>query len=146
MLARHVQNIIMYLLAQQYQHIVDHNLLPNCPVQWANIAAAEHIYGTNVAALKGKTISWPGSPTVPQCNPVLSSVISLHPSVILSIDIMYVNGIMFLVTTSRTIHFGTIESIPNCHVPTLVKALGHVLGLYHWRGFQIAMVYADPEF
>ncbi len=111
-----------------------------------DIAAVECIYGTNVAVLKGKTVSRPGNPIAAECDPVPNKVMSLHPSVILSVDVMYVNGVMFLVTTSRTICFGTIKSIPNHCLPTFIKALSHVLALYHHQHFQVAMVYADPEF
>jgi len=129
-LARRIQNIIMFPSTRQYQHIVDHNLLPNCPVQWADIQAADHIYGANLGSLKGKTVTRPGVPIDPTCDPIPETILEHCASVILSIDIMYVNGIAFLVTTSHTIQFGTIESIPNHQVTTVVKALGHVLALY----------------
>jgi len=80
------------------------------------------------------------------CDPVPEIIMQHCASIILSIDIMYVNGITFLVTTSRTIRFGTIESIPNRQIPTVVKALGRVLALYHRRQLRISTVYADPEF
>jgi hypothetical protein len=35
---------------------VDSKLITNCPLGWANILVAERIFGTNLRALKGKTM------------------------------------------------------------------------------------------
>jgi len=36
-------------------HLVDNNLLSNCPVTKMDILAAEHIFGPDLGSLKGKT-------------------------------------------------------------------------------------------
>jgi len=112
-LACHTQNFIMFPSTQLYQHIVDHNLLPNCLVQHADIQVADCIYSTNLGLLKGKTVCALGKLIDPTCNPAPKIIMQHCTSIILSIDIMYVNCIAFLVTTSHTLWFGTIESIPN---------------------------------
>jgi hypothetical protein len=57
-----VQNIMMYPSKRQYLAISDNNLLRNNPVQRANIEAAEDIFGSNLGALKGKTVMQNGKP------------------------------------------------------------------------------------
>lgn len=42
--------------------IIDGNLIQNCPVTHTDIAAAETIFGTNLGALKGKTVYQLGIP------------------------------------------------------------------------------------
>jgi hypothetical protein len=42
--------------SHKYTKIVDSKLITNCPLGWANILVAERIFGTNLRALKGKTM------------------------------------------------------------------------------------------
>jgi hypothetical protein len=55
-LARKVQNIVMFPRVHEYTKITDSKLITNCPVGWANIMAAERIFRTNLGALKGKSM------------------------------------------------------------------------------------------
>jgi hypothetical protein len=65
-LARKVQNIIMFPRVCKYTKIVDSKLITNCPVEWADILAAERIFGTNLRALKGKIMHQLGIPVLGQ--------------------------------------------------------------------------------
>ena len=65
---------------------------------------------------------------------------------VLSLDIMFVNKIPFLVTSSCNIHFSTVESLPNHQVGTVATYLKKVIRLYHNRGFHITSITCDPEF
>ena len=61
-------------------------------------------------------------------------------------DIMFINKVAFLVTTSQGLRFGTVENLHNRQVPTVAKALVQVCQKYGRRGFQVNVVNADPEF
>lgn len=65
-LARKIQNIIMFPGVQAYTKIADSKLLPNCPIGRHAIVAAERIFGPNLGALKGKTVKR-GSIPVAEC-------------------------------------------------------------------------------
>ena len=54
-LARKIQNIIIFPGVRAYTRIADSQLIANCPIGRADIAAAERIFGPNLGALKGKT-------------------------------------------------------------------------------------------
>jgi hypothetical protein len=58
--ARRVQNIIGYPGVQEYQSILEKNIIQNIPVTCENVKAAEDIFGPNVGSLKGKTVTQPG--------------------------------------------------------------------------------------
>ena len=147
LLARKIQNIIMFPATREYSEITDHSLLPNCPINRVDIAAAEHIFGSNLGALKGKTVSRPGVPVTGRITGVPPAISDkFQHGVVLAIDIMFINKIPFFITTSMGLHFGTVENLNNRQVPTIVGALDRVVQLYKRRGFGIATIKADPEF
>ena len=86
-------------------------MLHNCPITKAYILQVETILWPNLGSLKGKTTR-KISPRVllNTCDDV-PEIIGRHGNVTLDMDIMYINGITFIMTTSRSIHFGTAEII-----------------------------------
>jgi len=62
------------------------------------------------------------------------------------VDIMYINEIPFIMTTSRTIHFGTAELIKNETKSTIIKSLQQIINTYHGRGFKIKHILGDRQF
>ena len=110
--ARRFQNIIMRPGARQLMDVaVTH--LKGCPLTKADIQAAEDIYRPNLGALKGKTVDRP-NPHVPAgVDHVPTSIMDVHHSVTLAIDVMFINKVAFLITTSQNLKFGTVEAISN---------------------------------
>ena len=70
----------------------------------------------------------------------------IHWDVVLSVDIMFVNKIPFLVTSSHNIRFSTVESLPNHQVGTIATCLKKLTRLHHHQGFRITSITCDPEF
>ena len=143
--ARRFQNIIMRPGARQLMDVaVSH--LKGCPLTKADVKAAEDIYGPNLGALKRKTVARP-NPHVPAgVDHVPTSIMSVHCSVTLAIDVMFINKVAFLITTSRNLKFGMVEAIANRQVTTIIAKLHSVCQVYHHRGFQVSVILGDPEF
>ena len=143
--ARRFQNIIMRPGARQLMDVaVSH--LKGCPVTKADLQAAEDIYGPNLGALKGKTVAHP-NPHVPAgVDHAPTSIMDVHRSVTLAIDIMFINKVAFLITTSRNLKFGTVEAISNRQTTTIIAKLRTVCQVYHHRGFHVSVILGDPEF
>ena len=143
--ARRFQNIIMRPGARQLTDVaVAH--LKGCPVTKADVKAAEDIYGPNLGALKGKTVAHP-NPHVPAgVDPVPTPIMDVHCSVTLTIDVMFINKVAFLITTSRNLKFGTVEAISNQQITTIIVKLRSVCQVYHHRGFQVSVILGDTEF
>ena len=114
-LASKIQNIIMFPGVWAYTMIVDSKLIANCPIRCANIAAAECIFGPNLGALKGKTTKQASMPIIGWINGVQPSILEQYQQVVLMADIMFINKIPFLITTSCGLPFSTIEALPNHH-------------------------------
>ena len=73
-------------------------------------------------------------------------ILSIHRDITLAIDIMFINKIPFLVTTSRNLKFGMVEALKKLQIPTIMNKLKSIIKLYEHRGFQVTVILADPEF
>jgi hypothetical protein len=102
---------------------IDRKLLTNCPITRADVKAAEDIYGTSIAHLKGKTVRRQGKHVTSLVTILPSTIADKYKLVTLCGDIFYVNGISFFATISRHIQFQTAEHINDAKTNTLVPAL-----------------------
>lgn len=117
----------------------------NCPVTPANALMVEDIFGTNVGALKGRTVRrQPGKVWI---NLILTPAVIMdrHKLVTLAGDIVKVNEIPFMIA-SGTLKFGTAQAMENQKVVTAVACIEHVRDICARRGFRIAVIELDGEF
>jgi hypothetical protein len=97
----------------EFYSILTKNLIRNCPVTPDNARRASHIYGPDVAALKGKmirSITAPRAPTF-EAIPLPAPITAHHRNVTLCVDFFFVQGIAVLHTISRGIGFRTIAQV-----------------------------------
>jgi Reverse transcriptase (RNA-dependent DNA polymerase)/Zinc knuckle len=146
LLARKIQKMVGYPSTRDFLRLIDGNLIPNCPVNRADVVAAEDIMGPSVDSLKGKTVRRGEEHVSSDILPVPRDILSLYRAVTLCVDIMYVNKLPFLVTISRHIKFATIELLSNRQEGTIGKSITGVMQLYGSRGFLVTMAHADGEF
>ena len=59
---------------------------------------------------------------------------------------MFVNKIVFLVTISRGIKFGTAETLKDRKHPMIMSAIKHVVALYSKRGFRVSDAHTVNDF
>ncbi len=86
---------------KEFAGLVCEQILTNCPVTVRNVDNANRIFGPNLANLRGKTTR-----TKPECVRVEYvqipwDFVQLHKYVMLVADVMFVNGLPFLVTSLR---------------------------------------------
>ena len=64
----------------------------------------------------------------------------------LTADIMFVNGVAFLMTLSRRIRLVTAEHIPTRTAKQLSSSLDKIVRLYTRGGFTVKVILMDQEF
>ena len=128
--ARRLQNVIGPPSARDYMKIMQGESIKNCPLSRTDVMIAEDIFGSNLGALKGKTVRRKNMHVPSLVADVPYHIIKAHKDVTLCFDIMFVNKIAFLVTVSRSIRFGTTERLPSRKAEVVGKALVGVLKFY----------------
>ena len=71
-------------------------------------------------------------------------ILDKYGEVTLAIDIMAINKISFMVSTSRSIHFGTAEIIYNKTKQTLMTSIQQIVQAYHAR-VSMCATYSQTE-
>ncbi len=74
------------------------------------------------------------------------SIYECNQTVTLVADLMFVNGIPFLVTISRNITLLTVEYLTDMNDDTLRDGLISVVQYYHWRGMRVETAMVDGQF
>ena len=159
-----------------FKWYIQNNWIKDNPVTLDYIAVMEDIYGTNIDDLKGKTVHRPTAHPKVTFTPVPEELINIHWDVVLSINIMYVNGLTFLTTILnhikyRTVHYlprqvadtlynsltflttilnhikyQTVYYLPRQVADTLYKNLDYVFRIYNQGSYKITYAQVDPEF
>jgi Reverse transcriptase (RNA-dependent DNA polymerase)/Zinc knuckle len=145
-LARRLQQTIGRPSTRDFINIVNKNLLPNCPITAVDIMAAEEVYGPDLGSLKGKTVRHKVDHVEATVTKVPCSIFARYKDVTVCADLMKVNGIPFLVSISRGIHFGTAEMVTGKSAKIVLKAVLQIKQIYAKRGFNLQTIVMDGEF
>jgi hypothetical protein len=121
-LARKIQRITGRPSTQAFIKILNSNSLPNSPVTYHDVIAAEDIFGPDIGSLKGKTVRKTFDIVVTNRIAMLPEIYEKYGKVTITADIMHVNGMIFFITISRHIRFATIELLRNQKNETILKA------------------------
>ena len=131
-----------------FRDLLNNNLIINCPVTADDALRALHIYGPDVAALKGKmtrstaAIRAPSFKSVPLPSPILEQ----HPNITLCADFFFIQDHGFLHTISRNLNYRTIVSVPDRSHSTIKTEFKRVIHMYQQRGFTVSNIHGDHEF
>jgi len=98
-------------------------------------------------SLKGKmTRKTPERVTLNSLDNLPNELLAEHGNITVMVDIMYINEIPFIMTTSHALHFGMAEMIKNETKSTIIKSLQQIIDTYHGRGFKVKHILGDRQF
>ena len=109
----------------------------------------QDVWRVSIPYLKGKTTRRRNDPVGLNPEAITSippDIIKNHGTVIMAMDIMHVNGVAFLTTSSRVINFTSATEVINADMKNVVIALGIILCKYKSRGFNVLSIAADNGF
>ncbi len=106
-----------------FMWILRSNQTKDCPVTVEDVMVAYKIWGPSVAALKGKTVRKKPEPVKTDIVSIPKEICELHKEVTLTIDIFFMNKILFFVTLSRVLYFTTVTHLPDRSLGQIFKAL-----------------------
>jgi hypothetical protein len=107
---------------------------------------ANRIFGPDLANLRGKTTRTKPERVRVEYVQIRWDFVQLHKYVTLVADVMFVNGLPFLVTSSRGLSLVTIEHLPSRTAKRLAQTLERVFRIHATAGFVDQMAMMDVEF
>ncbi len=144
--ARQLYSTLAYPSLKDFKWAVMTNQIANCPITVSDIDAAQVIWGKDVAALKGKTTRQKPLPVQESQFWIPTEFLSLTKHVLMSVDIFFVNKIIFFLTYTRKITYTAVSHLSSRKLKDVLKAFLSILSFYGTRGFSIREIHADPEF
>ena len=106
----------------------------------------KNIFGPNVAELRGKSVITKPTWVEREYTPIPRDFHVIHKFLSLKADVMFVNGLPFLITLSRKIKIFTAEYIPNRTAAQISSSINKIVKLYARNGFVVNVVMMDMEF
>jgi len=95
-----------------------------------DILRAEDIFKPNIRPVKGKTTHTTQKHIEVNLKDIPQEITEKHGGITLAIDIMFINKIPFVMTTSHKIYFGTAELVKDMQNNTLVTSIEQVIQAY----------------
>ena len=111
--ARRIMGMIGAPTEREYQSLVHDNLLKDCPITNSDIITAHKIFGPDLANLRGKMVRRKPKHVNTDLVDIPQALVDHQKNVTLVADVMFVNGVPFLVSSSRNIMLTTIEHAPD---------------------------------
>ena len=112
-LARRLYELVGRPSHKDFLTMIRENQLKHCPISVEDANRSVQIYGPDVHAIRGKTTRpTPTHVLADQLRPLPIDILNAHQNVTLCTDVFVVDGLNFLVTVSRNLHYLTVEHIP----------------------------------
>lgn len=144
--ARKLQHVIGHVSAKDLLRIAKNNLLLNCPVTARDVRLMQAILGPSIPGLKGKTTRQRKPEVQATLTPVPRHIKRFYKEVTLCMDIMKVNGIPFVTTISKHIHYGTATPVAKMEMNEVADVIYNLNKFYRKREFKINTIMADGQF
>ena len=92
----------------KFNHTVSTNTISNCPISLEYINIAENMYGLLMASIKGNSTRRNPRPAIKDDIQITSKIYKNNSIIKLWTDIVYINGVVFLVSIDRKLKYRSI--------------------------------------
>ncbi len=127
-------------------YMICNNLVNNCPVTLESIWVADNVFGPDVASLQGKMVRRKPDKFDPAFVDVPPEILACNLDVVVVVDLMFVNGLPFLVLILQNITIVTVLYMPLRTADNLCKGMLQVVAVYQWRGLTVTTAMVDNQF
>ena len=129
--------MVGYPSEKDFKNMVHAGMIPNCPITLDYIKNDNIIFGPNAPSLKGKMVRRKTKPVVSNYGKTLKEILQLHRTVSVVADIMFFNGMEFLVSISRHVKFTMVQYIGKRTTGNISKSLENIVEkFYMYREFE----------
>jgi hypothetical protein len=106
---------------------------------------AHQIFDPDLAGIRGRTVRRPLESVTTDYVQIPRAILEQHQLVTLAVDVMFVNGVPFLVSLARGLNLVTAEFTPSRTAKQLAAGITRKIDLYTRGGFQVGTVLMDNE-
>ncbi len=144
--ARRAMAKIGHPTEKEFTGMIHHKTITNCPITDQDISNANAIFGPNLPGIRGKTTQTKHEAVKMDYVEIPKTLIQRNKFIYLAVDVLYVDRVPFLVTTSRNIKFITVEHTPIQTTSQLTQSLTRTIHLYTRAGFVVRTILMDGQF
>ena len=107
----------------QFLEMVRNKTIKNCSIKPKHITNACSLFGPSIAGVHKKTVRCKPEQVEAEPGCIPDDFHCLHQFVVLTADVMFVNGIAFLTMLSQKLQLGTAKQLPSCTATQLSNSL-----------------------
>jgi hypothetical protein len=144
--AREAQAMLGHPTNCDFLRMVRGGMISNCPVTSNAVTNAHQIFGPDLAGVWGRMVRRPPESVTTNNVQIPPVILERHQLVTLAVDVMFVNGVPFLVSVARGLNLVTAKFMPSCTAKQLAAGITWMMDLYARGGFQVGTVLMDNEF
>ena len=144
--ARKAQAMTGHPTDAQFLKMVSNNSIKNCPVKPDHITNPHSIFSPSIAGVRGQTTRQKSEQVEAVVWRTPDDFHCLHKIVILMVNVMFVNGMAFLITISQKLRLSKVEQLPSRTATQLSNSLIKIVKLYICTGFIVKDIMIDQEF
>jgi hypothetical protein len=126
----------------RFMEMMRNNSIKICPIKPTHITNLLTIFGLSIAGVRGKTVCCKPE----QVEAELGRIHCLNRFVVMTANVILVNGIAFLTTLLWKLRLATFEQLPLRMATQLSNSLMKTVRLYACTGFVVRYIMMDQEF
>ena len=144
--AREVQAMVGHPTDRDFLGMVRANYILNCPGNDSAVRNANTIFSPDLTRVRGGTVRRPPEAVRTDFVHIPCAVLERHRQVVLMADVMFVNGVPFLVSVARGLNLITAKFLPTHTAKSLGSTIDQIKHLYGRGGYKVGTILMDNEF